>query len=345
MGTALPLAALAHAGVEELLARGGEVVGAGARPARGRTTTSTAPSGSRSSSVSMPSTRAGASDSMPSTAMPSAIFSSRSASAGKLSASSRGPLAHGVGEQQLAARRRPQPVLGDLERALVGDLEPADLLDVVAQELHAQRVLLGGREDVEDAAAHGELAAPLDQVDAGVGGRRRAPRRPARVGLVAGLRARPAPGRPGPWTMRLQHRAHRRDDDRQRRRASRRRLGVRQPAQHREPLPDGVAARAQPLVRQGLPRRGTSTTAPAPQARLERGVEVLGLATGGGDGEDRGAGGGGRQGGDEDGAGAGGCRGDDLRRRHGEGLDEAGGAREGRRPGSAGQTKTAFATA
>ena len=78
-------------------------------------------------------------------------------------------LADRVGQQDLAAGRGPQPVLGDLEAALVGDLEPADLLDRVAPELDADRVVLGGREDVEDAAAHGELAAPLDQVGAGVG--------------------------------------------------------------------------------------------------------------------------------------------------------------------------------
>ncbi len=141
------------------------------RTRSGSQATSTAPSGSRSSRVSMPSTRAGASDSMPSTAMPSASFSSRSAAPGSWSARRRGPRADGIGEQQLAARRRPQAVLGDLEAALVGDLEPADLLDRVAPELDPERVLLGGREDVEDAAAHGELAAPLDEVGAGVGRR------------------------------------------------------------------------------------------------------------------------------------------------------------------------------
>ena len=52
--------------------------------------------------------------------------------------------AYVVGEQQLAARRRPQP-LDRLEGALVGDREGADLLDLVAPELDPQRVLLGGR--------------------------------------------------------------------------------------------------------------------------------------------------------------------------------------------------------
>ena len=108
-----------------------------------------------------------------------------------------GPAAYLVGEQQLAARRRPQP-LDLVEGALVGDREAADLLDVVAPELHAQRVLLGRREDVDDAAADRELAALLDQVDPGV----RRVGQPAydvveRRG-VTGARARPARGRRGP---------------------------------------------------------------------------------------------------------------------------------------------------
>jgi len=74
-------------------------------------------------------------------------------------------------QQQLAARWRPQAVLGGPGGALVGDGEEAHLLDLVAPELHPHRVLLGRREDVEDAAAHGELAALLDQLDPPVAGR------------------------------------------------------------------------------------------------------------------------------------------------------------------------------
>ena len=115
-------------------------------------------------------TSTGASDSMPSTAWPSASFENRSASEGCSRGQLGGPGPDLVGEQQLAARRRPQVVDG-VERALVGHGEAADLLDVVAPELDSQRMLLGGREDVDDAAAHRELTAPLDQVDAHVGGR------------------------------------------------------------------------------------------------------------------------------------------------------------------------------
>ena len=76
----------------------------------------------------------------------------------------RGATAYVLGEEELAARRRPQP-LDQVERSLVGDGEGAQLLDVVAPELDPDRVLLGRREDVDDAAAHGELAPLLDQVD------------------------------------------------------------------------------------------------------------------------------------------------------------------------------------
>ncbi len=45
-----------------------------------------------------------------------------------------------------------------------------DLLYRVAEEVHPDRVLLGGREDVDDATAYGELPAPFDQVDPDVRG-------------------------------------------------------------------------------------------------------------------------------------------------------------------------------
>src|SRR4051794_39584688 len=75
-----------------------------------------------------------------------------------------GPGAHVVGQQDLATRWGPQAVLGDLEAALVRDFEPAHLLDAVAPELHSQRMLFGRREDIDDAATDGELAAALDHV-------------------------------------------------------------------------------------------------------------------------------------------------------------------------------------
>ena len=96
-----------------------------------------------------------------------------------------GPLADRRGEQQLAARRGPQAV-GRVQAALVGDPEVADLLDAVAPELHPQRVFLGGREHVQDAAAHGDLAAVLDQVGADVADVHQAGDGLLEVGVLAG---------------------------------------------------------------------------------------------------------------------------------------------------------------
>ena len=68
-------------------------------------------------------------------------------------------------------RRRELDPLGVAERALGEGREPAHRLDLVAEELDPHRPLLGRREDVEDAAAQGELAALLDLLDALVAGR------------------------------------------------------------------------------------------------------------------------------------------------------------------------------
>ena len=77
-------------------------------------------------------------------------------------------------------------MLGDLEGALVGDLEVAHLLNGVAPELHAQRVFLGRREHIENAAANSEVAALLDQVGTGIGGVGERLDRSVQLDLVAG---------------------------------------------------------------------------------------------------------------------------------------------------------------
>src|SRR6202041_137322 len=79
-----------------------------------------------------------------------------------------GPLAYLRGEQQLPAGRRPQPLRGGVQAALVGGAEVADLLDRVTPELHPEGMLLGGREHVQDAAPDRDLATMLDQVGARV---------------------------------------------------------------------------------------------------------------------------------------------------------------------------------
>ena len=223
------------------------------------------------------SSTSGASDSMPSTAMPLAILS------GQLhqlrARPGRGAAPDVLVQQQLAARRCPQPV-DLLQRALVGDGEGADLLDVVTPELHPHRVLLGRREHVDDPAADRELAPLLDEVDActprppGCGRRRRGrgvtadqlDRLEVPSPLTCGCRI----DRTGATTIcsgPLLARSR-----------------VAQPAQDGQPAPDGVAARASAARAERPPARVVTHQRGVDQVAEE--ATVLGLASGGGDGKD-----------------------------------------------------------
>ena len=158
---------------------------------------------------------------MPSTAIPSASLPRISSSSGCSTASAAARARTSGGQQQLAARRRPEPLGPLVERALVGGGEVAQLVDLVAPELDPDRVRLGGREDVEQATADGELAALLDQLDPGVGGVDQRAGDVVEVGLVTGLQLdRHEVAQAG--RQRLQHAAHRGD---RARRSSRSRRG------------------------------------------------------------------------------------------------------------------------
>ena len=85
-------------------------------------------------------------------------------------------------------------VLDRVERALRERREGAHLLDLVAEELDAERLAAGGREDVDDAAAHGELAALLDALDPLVAGERERLGEPVDARLLADGQSGPAPG-------------------------------------------------------------------------------------------------------------------------------------------------------
>ncbi len=98
---------------------------------------------------------------------------------------------------------------------------------------------------------------------------------------------------------RLQQRAHRGDHDPQRRPESLV-VGVGQPAQHHQSLSDGVDAGRQPFVRQCLPGREQRRRVTEYAAQF--GGQVVGLATGRGDDEQR-SGLGERAGGEHPGAG------------------------------------------
>ena len=82
-----------------------------------------------------------------------------------------------------------------MQRALRERREGAQRLDLVAEELDADRLAAGRREDVDDPAAHGELAALLDAVDPLVAGERELLGELLDPRLVADARAGSAPGR------------------------------------------------------------------------------------------------------------------------------------------------------
>ena len=162
-----------------------------------------------------------------------------------------GPVPHGRGEQQLAARRYPQLVDG-LQAPLVGHPELADLLHLVAEELDPQRVLLGGREHVDDAAAHRHLTSALHQVGAHVADLDQAGDHLIEAeGLAWPQRHRRDVAEPA--DDRLQQATDRGHHHTERAGPGTGRVGVREPAQDREPAAAGVRAGRDPLVRQGLP--------------------------------------------------------------------------------------------
>ena len=195
-----------------------------------------------------------------------------------------GALAHRVGEDQLAAGGGSDGAQR-LDGALVGDGEGGDLVDLVAEEVHAHGPGLGGREDVEDAAAHGVLAAGLNHVDARVGGGLQAAGRLLQTdgqtgGQLDGLELA-EPGDDGG-----QQGAHGDDEDADRPAL----LRVGQAAQDGQALGDGVGARREALVRQGLPG-GHDGDVLRRQVAAQRQGRLLGLAAGGGDDQQGRAGG------------------------------------------------------
>ena len=78
------------------------------------------------------------------------------------------------------------------------------------------------------------------------------------------------------------------DNDTAATRTSRRRGRLGERAEDRQPAADGVRARGEPLVRQGLPARQHDDDVAAEQVRRS-GAEVVGLSVRGGDGEGRAA--------------------------------------------------------
>ena len=192
------------------------------------------------------------------------------------------PLPHGGRQQHLAARRQFDARDRLWQRALVGDRELADLLELVAEELQPQRMLRGRREHVDDAAAHRELAAAGHHVDSGVG---EVDELRGQLGEVVAARAGDEFERLDVGQVvgeRLQRRAHRRDEHEWMRLRSSR--PFRKAAQRRDAPPDRLGAGTQALMWERLPRRELHDLSVG-RVRLERPAECLTLAAGRGDDE------------------------------------------------------------
>ena len=182
------------------------------------------------------------------------------------------PAAHLVGDQQLPAGRRLNLGEGAVGGALVGHLEIGDGVYLVTEEVETDGVVLGGREDVDDAAAHRELAATLHQVDPLVGGGHQVGGQLAHFVLSPSAQPdRTQLGQPG--NLRLQHRPDRRHHDS----GGRGLIAPGDAAQHLQAAAHGVGAGAETLVRQGLPSRVVDDLVVV-QQRDERGGELLRLA-------------------------------------------------------------------
>ncbi len=126
-----------------------------------------------------------------------------------------------------------------------------------------------------------ELAAVLDEVDADVRGVDQVARELVRVVVLTG-RQRDRPHLAEPFDLGLEQRPYWRDDD-----LRARQLTVPGEAtQHRQSPADRVRSRAQPLVGQCLPGRVVRHVV-GPEHRGDLGGQLLGLAVGAGDQQDR----------------------------------------------------------
>ena len=170
-------------------------------------------------------------------------------SAGKAAHEIEGALSH-LGSQKDLAARGSEEFGGGLHGALICHGECSNLIHLIAKKLEAQRMGLRGWENVNDSAAHSELAAPLHHVNPHVGGTHEIVFELFRINAVPhahadGCELAKARGDG------LKKSTHRHDEDAQRIEL----LAVGEAALGQKALGNGVRARGQPLVRQGLPRR------------------------------------------------------------------------------------------
>ena len=202
--------------------------------------------------------------------------------AGELSDELAGAGADVGGQKDFPARGRIHFV-PRFKRSLVGDGENADFFDVVAEELDARGSGVGGRKDVDDASANGELPPAFNHVDAGVCGIDECAFEGFEVDDVA---------RPDPHGLelaqalrdRLQKRANGHDEHAKGGEV----LGMGEAALREYSARHRVRTRRQPLVRKRFPGGKELHRFPG-KVGAKRADQFVGLAAGGcdGDGERR----------------------------------------------------------
>ena len=170
--------------------------------------------------------------------------------------------------------------VGLAERALGEGREQAQRLDLVVEQVDAHRPLLGGRVDVEDPAADGELAAVVDLVDALVARGHELLRGLLEVEQLALLDGEPVRAQLGVGDL-LGQGDGGDDDDR--------RLLLAQSVEGGDAQPDQVRRRGQMRL-VGDAARGVVAHGPGRQPRAQVGGQVAGGAVVGGDDEDGGVG-------------------------------------------------------
>ena len=180
----------------------------------------------------------------------------------------------GIGEQQLSAGFGRDPLQLLAGGALVSHREGANLGHLVAEEVDTHGLFGGGREDVDNAATHRELAASLHQVDTVVGGVHQRCQQVGEVAFLAGLDG-DGPHRCQVLDLRLEQGPHRSHHH------SRRRIGN-EPPQHGQAPANGVGAGRESFVGQGFPSRVVGDGILPHQTR-DLGRGGLGLPEGGGD--------------------------------------------------------------
>ena len=188
---------------------------------------------------------------------------------------------HGVGDEDLSARVCGDPLDGFIPRALIGDGERTDLLDRVAEEIDAHRVIGRRREHIKNPSTYGELAPTLHEVDAVVGRRGEGFDQLVEIVFLTGCQGHRLQVTE-PRGLGLDHSADRRHHDAGRRSC----VLAGNSAEHFETPTDCVRARAQAFVRQRLPRGIVGHIVLTQDGRERRG-HLLGFAVGRGDQQNR----------------------------------------------------------